>query len=231
MNRKSVVALGATLLALCSYGIVSAHATLDHCTPAIGSTAATAPAQIVCIYSEEIDTKQSTMSVSDGSGTQVDKKDAHVDLNDPDHKTLIVSLDPAMAKDGLYTVKWHAVTPDDNGISDGSWQFVIGSSNATPYPATLVVQGESPAAETPTAVSPAASATPSSTVAAVPPIGTASVAPTIAPASTLSPEASPTSATPTTAPTTGGGGNTTWMLLAITAVLLLVGGAMVWARR
>lgn len=228
MNRKSVVALGATLLALCSYGIVSAHATLDHCTPAIGSTAATAPAQIVCIYGEEIDTKQSTMSVSDGSGTQVDKKDAHVDLNDPDHKTLIVSLDPAIAKDGLYTVKWHAVTPDDNGISDGSWQFVIGSSNATPYPATLVVQGESPVAGTPTAVGPPATAVPASTATAA---DTAEPASTVAPAATALPEASPTSATPTTAPTTGGGGSTTWMLLAIMAVLLLVGGAMVWARR
>src|SRR5512135_1070808 len=103
-------------MALGAFGVASAHATLDRCTPALSSTVAAAPAQIVCVYSEEIDTKQSTMSVSDATRIQVDKKDAHVDLSDPDHKTLIVSLDSTLVKDGLYTVKWHAVTPDDNGI-------------------------------------------------------------------------------------------------------------------
>ncbi len=121
MKRTIVLTLTLIVLAFSTFSIVSAHAKLDHCTPAVGSTVPTAPPQIVCVFSEEIDTKQSTMSVLDASGVQVDKKDAHVDLNDPDHKTLMVSLDTANTPNGLYTVKWHAVTPDDNGISDGTW--------------------------------------------------------------------------------------------------------------
>jgi methionine-rich copper-binding protein CopC len=220
MKRTLLVALGATLMALGVIGIASAHATLDHCTPAIGSTAATAPAQIVCIYSEEIDTKRSTMGVWDANGNEVDKKDAHVDLNDPDHKSLIVSLDPALESDGLYTVKWHAVTPDDNGVSDGSWQFIIGSANATPYPPTVVVQGETPAAGTPTAPTAAASQ-----------VASATSITTAAPAATTTPAATATSPTPSTAPTTGGATTSALVILALLGIVLLLGGVMIRVKR
>src|SRR5919202_6438188 len=138
MNRWYAL-LGATLLFAAWATIISAHAEIDHCTPAEGSTVATAPSQVVCVMTEEIDTKQSTMSVFDASNTQVDKKDAHVDLNDPDHKTLLVSLDTSAIKNGIYTVKWHTVTPDDNGVTDGSFQFIVGSAAVTPGPTTQIV--------------------------------------------------------------------------------------------
>jgi len=162
MKRMLLVALGATLLLLGAFGIASAHAELDHCTPAVGSTVASAPTQIVCVFSEEIDTKRSTMSVWNAAGKQVDKKDAHVDLNDANHETLVVSLDTSQAPNGLYTIQWRTVTPDDNGLSYGSWQFVIGSSSQAPYSPTQVLDGEVNAQGTPLATStPAANATPS----------------------------------------------------------------------
>jgi methionine-rich copper-binding protein CopC len=166
MKRIFFVASAATSLALAAFGIASAHAELDHCTPAVTSTVASAPAQIVCVYSEEIDTKRSTMSVWDAAGNQVDKKDAHVDLNDPNHQTLVVSLDTSKTPNGLYTVQWRTVTPDDNGLSFGSWQFVIGRAGAAPYQPTQVLDGEVDAQGTPIAtsaapVTPAANATPS----------------------------------------------------------------------
>ncbi len=43
MKRMLLVAIGATLFTLGAFGIASAHATLDHCTPAVDSTVATAP--------------------------------------------------------------------------------------------------------------------------------------------------------------------------------------------
>lgn len=218
MKRLLLVAIGATLFTLGAFGITSAHATLDHCTPAVGSTVAAVPTQIVCIYSEEIDTKRSTLSVWDTNGSQVDKKDAHVDLNDPDHKRLVVSLDAAATPNGLYTVKWHAVTPDDNGISDGSWQFVVGSAEATPYPPTLVVQGETPAAVTPAASNSASTATPASSSAAATPKATAV------------PPASPTPAAPSTAPATGAPENTSWIVLALVAAVLVLGGRLLIVR-
>jgi methionine-rich copper-binding protein CopC len=219
MKRIFVVAVGAMLLTLGALGIASAHATLDHCTPAIGSTVASAPAQIVCVYSEEIDSKRSTMSVWDANGSEVDKKDAHLDLNDANHATLVVTLDPALAQNGLITVKWHTVTPDDNGISDGSWQFVIGSASATPYPPTMVVEGESPAAQTPTQASAASTATPAVSSAAT------------TPAATVMPAATATTAAPTTAPATGGPENNAWMLFALLGIVVVLGGTMLRIRR
>lgn len=146
MKRLILLASCAILLALGALGVVSAHAEIDKCTPEGGATVATAPTQVVCVMTEEIDTKLSTMSVTDASGAQVNKEVAHVDLNDPDRKTLIVSLDAALMKDGIYTVKWHAVTPDDEGVSDGTFQFIVGSAAVTPRPTTMVEGGETPAA-------------------------------------------------------------------------------------
>ncbi len=181
---KRIVAVVLALAALLSaFGVASAHAKLDHCTPAVGSTVATAPSQIVCVMSEEIDTKQSTMSVFDAGGAQVDKKDAHVDLNDPDHKTLLVSLDSTLVKNGTYTVKYHTVTPDDGGVTDDSFTFSVGTA--------------APAAQATTAATAAATAIPTA-------------AATVAPTSTTGAgaQATATSPAPSTLPTTGGIGLT-----------------------
>ncbi len=221
MKRLLLVAIGATLFTLGAFGVASAHATLDHCTPALGSTVAAAPSQIVCIYSEEIDTQRSTMSVWNASGSQVDKKDAHVDLNDPDHKTLVVSLDAAATPNGLYTVKWHTVTPDDNGISDGSWQFVVGSANTAPYSPTQVLDGEVNAQGTVVAT---AAVTPAT---ATPAAGSAAATP----AATAVPAANATPAAPSTAPATGAPENNAWMLLALLGAMLVVGGTLLRVRR
>jgi LPXTG-motif cell wall-anchored protein len=163
MKRTVLILVSVAALSLGVFQAAFAHAEIDHCAPAVDSTVAQAPAQVVCVMSEEIDTKLSTMSVWDAAGVQVDKKDAHVDLNDPDHKTLLVSLDTGSITNGVLTVKYHTVTPDDNGITDGTFQFVVGSAAATATPAMP---------ETPT---PSATATPAVSAAATP---TASVAPT-----------------------------------------------------
>jgi LPXTG-motif cell wall-anchored protein len=167
MKRIVLILISVAALSLGVFQVAFAHAKIDHCTPAVDSTVAQAPAQVVCVMSEEIDTQLSTMSVWDAAGVQVDKKDAHVDLDDPDHKTLLVSLDTGSITNGVLTVKYHTVTPDDNGITDGTFQFVVGSAAATATPA-MPESGQA----TPT---PAATATPAESAAATP---TASVAPT-----------------------------------------------------
>ncbi len=209
MKRFRLALVGTIFIAIAAFGIASAHARLDHCTPAVGSTAATPPSQVVCVYSEEIDTRLSTMSVWDSNGNQVDKKDGHVDLKDPDHKTLIVSLDPSLTKNGLFTVKWHTVTPDDGGISDGSWQFVVGSAPATPYPPTEIAQGETPSA----ARTPAAGGNAPEVIAPAP-----------------SPS-SPTPSAPSSGPAAGGPGSSALILIAIVAVVIIAGAAIALARR
>ena len=129
---------------------VFAHAELDHCTPAVGSRVAAAPTQVVCVTTDELDTKLSTIAVSDANKIRVDKGDGRVDLNDADRKTLSVSLDPSKLKEGVYTVTWHVVAVDDRAISDGTFQFIVGNVAATPAPTTLIVT-ETEADATPTA--------------------------------------------------------------------------------
>ncbi len=235
--KRMIVLLGlAVLLTLGILNVASAHAKLDHCTPAIGTNVATAPSQVVCVFSEEIDTKASTLSVWDANNQQVDKKDAHVDLNDPNHATLIASLDTSLVKDGVYTVKWHAVTPDDGGISDGTWQFAVGTVAVTPQPATEVVN---PATATPPGNVPAG--TPTEGAATAVASATSAVASptavTVITAATPAPQSTATSTVaaatvPATVPTTGSGINTTGILvlLALAIIILAVGGVVLRAR-
>jgi LPXTG-motif cell wall-anchored protein len=160
MKRVVLVTILALALSLSVLQVAFAHAKIDHCTPAVGSTVAQAPGQVVCVMTEEIDTKLSTLSVWDASGIQVDKQDAHVDLNDADHKMLLVSLDTAKVTNGLLTVKYHTVTPDDGGITDGTFQFVVGSAAATPAPVTAAQsQGPTPTPQA-AAAAPVAQAAP-----------------------------------------------------------------------
>jgi len=177
MKRIMLVFVLAAALSLGVFQIAFAHAKLDHCTPAVDTTVAQVPGQVVCVMSEEIDTKLSTISVWDANGVQVDKQDAHVDLNDPDHKTLIVSLDPSSMKDGIYTVKYHTVTPDDGGVTDGTFQFIAGSAATTSTQALTSTVVTSTLAVTPT-VAP----TPAPAASAQPPLGTSTPAPQPTPA-------------------------------------------------
>jgi len=170
MKRIMLVFVLGAVLSLGVFQVAFAHAKLDHCTPAVDATVAQVPSQVVCMMSEEIDTKLSTISVWDANDVQVDKKDAHVDLNDPDHKTLIVSLDPSSIKDGVYTVKYHTVTPDDAGVTDGTFQFVAGSAAmASTQALTSTVVTSTLAVTSPVAPTPAPASQP--TPAALPPTG------------------------------------------------------------
>ncbi len=205
----------ALVLAGSALGVPSvlAHAKLDHCTPAVGSTVAQAPAQVVCVMSEEIDTKLSTMSVLDGTGNPMDKQDAHVDLNDPDHKTLVVSLDPAQVKNGIYTVKWHTVTPDDGGITDGAFQFIVGSAAVTPFPVTQVSQDSTATAATSEATSaPAATSQPATAIA------------TAAPSATNTPPATAVGTPASVLPVSGGSPASGAWVLGLLGLLVVLGG-------
>jgi len=206
MKRIMLVFVLVVALSLSVFRVVFAHAELDHCAPAVDATVAQVPGQVVCVMSEEIDTKLSTLSVWDANGVQVDKKDAHVDLNDPDHKTLIVSLDPSGIKDGIYTVKYHTVTPDDGGVTDGTFQFVAGSAATT-----------STQALTSTVVT-----------------STLAVTPTVAPAPTPAPEATPTPVpqpTPAALPPTGGSQAASGLMVGLGLLGLAIAGSGVAISR
>jgi methionine-rich copper-binding protein CopC len=175
MGMKNYIAAilfaGAAFLALGD--LASAHAKLDHCAPAPGTAVATPPTEVRCWFTEEIDSKQSTLEIADVNGARVDNNDGHVDLNDPDHKQMFATVKPLAT--GVYKVTWHTVTPDDNGISDGVFYFGVGQVAVPTYAPTPVSEATgSPAASTP---APAAGAT-----ATTAPTAAATVVPASTPA-------------------------------------------------
>ena len=102
--------------------------------PSDGATLEQSPSQVRAWFSAELDTGMSTLQVFDAEGRQVDNGDGGVDLNDPDHASMVVTLPPL--SDGVYTAHWYAVLDDGDAV-EGEFAFAVG--NAT------VAAGQAPA--------------------------------------------------------------------------------------
>jgi methionine-rich copper-binding protein CopC len=202
MKRRigAILAL-ALVLSLGWLSVASAHAELVSSDPAAGANLTAAPAKVTLVFSEEISANESesNFTVTDESGATVGT--GKLDTTDLDHKTLSGALKTGLG-DGIYTVTWETITPDDNGHSDGSFTFGV---NKDP--------GAQPTADheheaTPTA---AAAAAPTS-------------APTARPAS-ASPTAAPVGAAPpSTLPNTSESAPNLSAYLLVGAAILLLGG-------
>ncbi len=157
---------------------VSAHARLTTSVPAKDSTVTTVPTQVLLTFTQETSATQSTGSVANASGTTV-STGFKVDLNDRTKMT--ITLQPNLPN-GVYTVKYHTLTEDDNGVVDDSFNFTIQAAQqaATAAPTGTTTTG-SPASGT-----------------AAP---TATTAPTATRAATTAASGSATTTTGTTAPT------------------------------
>lgn len=115
----------------------AAHAELVKSTPAAGQRLAAAPARITLWFDEELDTQRSEFQVTDVDGRPVGVPAGRVDLFDPDHASLTAEA-PALP-DGAYRVRWRVVTIDDDGVTEGQFDFVIG--DAAQLPAADTAQG------------------------------------------------------------------------------------------
>ena len=125
MNRRTLTGLVlALMLTLGLFSVASAHAKLVSSDPAAGTKLTAAPAKVTLVFSEEISEKadESNVTVTDEQGNEVGK--GGLDNSDLDHKTQTATLKAGLG-DGVYTVKWNALTPDDNGHSDGSFTFGV----------------------------------------------------------------------------------------------------------
>jgi LPXTG-motif cell wall-anchored protein len=94
-------------------------------TPANGDLLVESPPEVIARFSEELISGESSMIVVNAQGVQVDNGDGGVDLNDPDHASMIVSL-PSLP-DGVYTVQWHAALLDGDATDD-AFAFTIGEA-------------------------------------------------------------------------------------------------------
>src|SRR6266508_2608494 len=157
MKRRIAVGLGlALLLSLALFSVASAHAELVSSNPAAGANLTAAPTKVTLVFSEEISAKpdESNFTVTDEQGNVVGK--GQLDNTDLDHKTQTGTLNTGLG-DGVYTVKWNAVTPDDNGHTDGSFTFGV-NKEPGPQPTAKPEPTEAPEATT-TAAAPAAQPT------------------------------------------------------------------------
>jgi methionine-rich copper-binding protein CopC len=203
MNRRTcVVPVLALLLSLGLFSIASAHAKLVSSNPAAGAKLTTAPSKVTLVFSEEISDKanESYVTVTDEQGSEVGK--GGLDNTDLDHKTQSVTLKTGLG-DGVYTVKWNALTPDDNGHSEGSFNFGVNKDpGAQPTAAPEPTEGAE------------ATATPAAAGGAAQPTAKPTTAPTAAAGA----------ANPGTLPRTGAGeaGASRYFLFA--AILVLLSG-------
>jgi len=98
------------------------HAEIETCQPPVGATIKTAPDSVVCITSEAMDAKRSSLRVLDSTGAQVDKRDSRV--HGDDGKTISVSLASKLAS-GVYTVEWKTLSADDGDEASGEFKFKV----------------------------------------------------------------------------------------------------------
>ncbi len=130
-------------------GVASAHAAYDHSTPAAGAVLATAPTQVTVVFKENIDPKESSLTVyhmADARNTT--NFDQEAKQVSPDNGTQYPLTDAksmtiTMQGDGngIYAVVWKTVSADDGDPDAGVFFFGVGKGN---------VLGTSSASSTPT---------------------------------------------------------------------------------
>jgi methionine-rich copper-binding protein CopC len=109
------IALSALLLAA-GIAAASAHAMLDHASPAVGSTVASAPSRVTLTFTEPVEGAFSGATVSNASGQRVDTGAR------ASGTTLQISLKPLPP--GAYKVNWHVLSVDTHK-TQGSFSFTV----------------------------------------------------------------------------------------------------------
>ena len=115
MRRISIV----TLMLLAS-APAFAHAFLKESAPAVGSSVAAAPAEVMITFTEGVEPGFSKIVVQDSTGASMDAGAAHR-VGDDETK-LAVPLKKLGA--GIYTVIWHA-TATDTHKTQGKFIFTV----------------------------------------------------------------------------------------------------------
>jgi methionine-rich copper-binding protein CopC len=117
MNVTRIIPLAACLAMLALQA--SAHAFLKTATPAVGSTVAQSPGQVVIDFTEGVEPRFSTIAVEDSQGKPVATGTPHLVGGDTHLAVDIKPLPP-----GTYTVVWHA-TATDTHKTQGKFTFTV----------------------------------------------------------------------------------------------------------
>jgi copper resistance protein C len=112
------LAAASLLLATFWAAAAQAHAFLDHASPLVGGTVASAPREVTLWFTQGLEPAFSRVEVSDSSGARVDQGNAQVSGS-----TMRVGLKPLAA--GTYRVRWHVLSVDTH-TTQGSFTFHVG---------------------------------------------------------------------------------------------------------
>ena len=97
---------------------VHAHAFLDHASPLVGSTVASAPREVALTFTQNLESAFSSVQVTDSNGARVDQGKPQIGGNTM--RVGLKSLSP-----GTYRVRWHALSVDTHK-TEGSFTFSVG---------------------------------------------------------------------------------------------------------
>jgi methionine-rich copper-binding protein CopC len=106
------------LLAALGKVAVHAHAFLDHASPLVGSTVASAPREVSLSFTQNLEAAFSSVEVTGPNGARVDAGKAQISGN-----TMRVAL--KAVGPGTYHVRWHALSVDTHK-TEGSFTFRVG---------------------------------------------------------------------------------------------------------
>jgi methionine-rich copper-binding protein CopC len=119
-SRPKILSLLASCLVLLA-GQAHAHARLLSAAPAAGGETQGSPAELRLTFSEGVIAKLSGAMVKDAAGKSVDAGPASSAPGD--RRKLIVPITAALHP-GVYTVNWHAVSPDTHRTM-GQYSFTV----------------------------------------------------------------------------------------------------------
>jgi methionine-rich copper-binding protein CopC len=112
--------IAAIALVLASTGATVAHALLDHATPRVGSSVASAPKEVVLTFTERLEPAFSSIEVRNEQGASVNAGKATVGS---DRTQLRVPLKQLPA--GTYKVIWQVLSVDTHR-TQGNFTFRVG---------------------------------------------------------------------------------------------------------
>src|SRR5262249_2697578 len=95
-----------------------AHAFLDHASPLVGSTVASAPREVSLTFTQNLEAAFSSVQVTDANGARVDRGKAQVSGN-------IMRVGLKALPQGTYRVRWQALSVDTHK-TEGSFTFRVG---------------------------------------------------------------------------------------------------------
>ena len=98
----------------------NAHAMLNHASPAVGSTVATAPKEVVLSFTEKLEPKFSSIEVRDAKSTAMQDGKAAPGGGPTELRIALKPLPP-----GTYKVIWRVLSVDTHR-SNGSFTFRVG---------------------------------------------------------------------------------------------------------